>query len=65
MVAGIECPTRVIYADPAHRIFPTRTRERAALAFRVASCWSEGGHHFKEQPAAVAVSDGDFILRIS
>ncbi|KAB8198223.1 alpha/beta fold hydrolase [Lysobacter maris] len=65
LVAGIECPTRVIFADPAQPYLPDPLRrERAALLPRGELVVIEGGHHLHmEDPAAVAVAIGDFFLR--
>jgi pimeloyl-ACP methyl ester carboxylesterase len=65
LVAGIECPTRVIYADPAQRYLPDALRrERMALVPRGELVVLAGGHHLHmEAPAAVAAAIGDFLTR--
>lgn len=64
LIAGIECPTRVIHADPAQPYQPEpRRSEHAALLPRGERIVLPGGHHLHmEQPAAVAAAIGDFIL---
>lgn len=63
LVAGIMCPTRVIYADPPQSYFPEPLRsQRAALlpcgSLRVIA----GTHHLHmEDPATVAAVIGDFL----
>ncbi|WP_159016770.1 alpha/beta fold hydrolase [Cognatiluteimonas profundi] len=65
LVAGITCPTRVLFADPAQPYLPDALRrERAALLpcgdLRILA----GGHHLHmEDPAAVADAIGDFLSR--
>lgn len=65
LVAGITCPTRVIYADPPQRYFlePMRSARVALLPqgeLRVIA----GSHHLHmEDPQAVAAAIGDFFLR--
>jgi pimeloyl-ACP methyl ester carboxylesterase len=63
LVAGIGCPTRVIYADPAQPYLPDPLRrERAALLPRGDMRILAGGHHLHmEDPAAVAAAIGDFF----
>jgi len=65
LVAGIECPTRVIYADPAQPYLPEALRrERAALLPRGELVVLPGGHHLHmEDPHAVAAAIGDFFTR--
>lgn len=65
LVAGIECPTRVIFAEPAQPYLPDPLRrERSALLPRGELVVMEGGHHLHmEQPAAVAAAIGDFFTR--
>lgn len=65
LVAGIECPTRVIFADPAQPYLPDPLRrERTALLPRGELMVMEGGHHLHmEQPAEVAAVIGDFFTR--
>lgn len=63
LVAGIECMTRVIYADPAQPYLPDALRrERAALLPYGDMYVLAGGHHLHmEEPAAVANAIGDFF----
>jgi pimeloyl-ACP methyl ester carboxylesterase len=63
LVAGIGCPTRVIYADPAQPYLPDPLRrERAALLPRGDMRILAGGHHLHmEDPDAVAAAIGDFF----
>ncbi|MGH8076872.1 MAG: alpha/beta fold hydrolase [Lysobacter sp.] len=63
LVTGIECPTRVIYADPAQRYLPDPLRrERARLVPRGELIVLSGGHHLHmEDPVAVATAIGDFF----
>lgn len=65
VVAGIQCPTRVVYAEPAHWYFPdVLRRERAALLAHGELVVMAGGHHLHmEDPAAVATAFGDFLSR--
>src|SRR5690606_19981712 len=60
LIAGIECPTRVIHADPPQPYLPEPERsERAALLPRGELLVLPGGHHLHmEQPAAVAAAIG-------
>ena len=64
LVEGIECPTRVIYADPAQPYLPDPLRrQRAALLPRGDMRVLPGGHHLHmEDPQAVAAAIGDFFL---
>ncbi|UNK48367.1 alpha/beta hydrolase [Lysobacter sp. S4-A87] len=63
LVAGIECPTRVIFASPAQSYLPDELRrERAGLLPRGELIVLEGGHHLHmEDPALVAAAIGDFL----
>lgn len=63
LLAGIECPTRVIYADPAQAYFPETLRnERAARLRHGRVHLLPGTHHLHmEQPAAVAALLRDFF----
>ena len=65
LVAGIECPTRVLYATPAQAYFPEPLRsERARLLPRGDCTVIPGSHHIHmEDPLAVAEAIGDFFLR--
>ncbi|WP_024891952.1 alpha/beta fold hydrolase [Luteimonas huabeiensis] len=67
LVAGIGCPTRVIYADPPQPYLPEPERSRrAGLLPRGELAVLPGGHHLHmEDPAAVAAAIGDFFLRAS
>ncbi|MCA0392990.1 MAG: alpha/beta hydrolase [Proteobacteria bacterium] len=63
LVAGIECPTRVIYADPPQPYLPEpRRSEHAALLPNGDCIVMPGSHHLHmEQPAAVAAAIGAFL----
>jgi len=63
LVAGIDCPTRVIYASPAQPYLPEPDRSRrAALLPDGEVRVIPGGHHLHmEDPAAVAAAIGDFL----
>ncbi len=65
LIAGIECPTRVIYADPAQRYLPDLLRrERMRLVPRGELIVLPGGHHLHmEDPVGVAAAIGDFFTR--
>lgn len=56
IVAGIECPVRLVYALPAFEFFPADAREARLACLRdVEATGIEGGHHLHmEQPAEVA-----------
>ena len=62
LIAGIECPTRVIYADPPQPYLPEPLRsERAALLPHGELVVLPGSHHLHmEMPAAVAAAMGGF-----
>jgi pimeloyl-ACP methyl ester carboxylesterase len=64
LVEGIECPTRVLYADPAQPYLPDALRrERATLLPHGDMRILPGGHHLHmEDPRAVAAAIGDFLL---
>ncbi len=64
LIAGIECPTRVIYADPPQPYLPEPLRsERAALLPRGELVVLPGSHHLHmEMSAAVAAALGGFFL---
>ncbi|HST45861.1 MAG TPA: alpha/beta hydrolase [Luteimonas sp.] len=64
LVAGIECPTRVLYATPAQSYFPEPLRsERVRLLPRGDCTVIPGSHHLHmEDPLAVAEAIGDFFL---
>jgi pimeloyl-ACP methyl ester carboxylesterase len=65
LVRGIDCPTRVVHADPAQPYLPEALRrERAALLPHGELVVIAGGHHLHmEQPAEVAAAIGDFFAR--
>lgn len=65
LVRGIECPTRVIYAEPAQPYLPEALRmARAGLLPRGECAVVAGSHHLHmEDPGAVAAAIGDFFLR--
>ncbi len=65
LVAGIECPTRVVYADPPQPYLPEPLRsERSALLPDGEQVVIAGSHHMHmENPTAVADAIGDFFLR--
>ena len=65
LVAGIECPTRVIFADPAQPYLPDALRRRRVdLLPNGELKIIAGGHHLHmQQPADVAAAIGDFFLR--
>ncbi|MDH5835037.1 alpha/beta fold hydrolase [Luteimonas kalidii] len=65
LIAGIACPTRVIYADPPQPYLPEpRRSEHAALLPEGHMVVLPGGHHLHmEQPAAVAAAIGGFLAR--
>ena len=64
LIAGIGCPTRVIFADPPQSYLPEPLRsERARLLPQGTLKVLEGTHHLHmEQPAQVAAAIGDFLL---
>jgi pimeloyl-ACP methyl ester carboxylesterase len=66
LVAGIECPTRVIFAEPAQPYLPDPLRrDRAGLLPRGELIVMDGGHHLHmEQPQRVAAAIGDFFTRV-
>lgn len=65
LVRNIECPTRVIYADPPQSYFPDDVRRaRAALLPHGELVVMPGTHHLHmEDPAGVAAAIGDFFHR--
>jgi pimeloyl-ACP methyl ester carboxylesterase len=65
LIAGIECPVRVIHADPAQPYLPDPVRRAHAAALRDGELIVvPGGHHLHmEQPAEVAAAIGDFFER--
>jgi pimeloyl-ACP methyl ester carboxylesterase len=64
LVAGIECPTRVIHADPAQPYLPDPVRRAHAAALRDGELIViPGGHHLHmEQPGDVAAAIGGFLV---
>ena len=64
LVAGIECPTRAIFAEPAQPYLPDDLRRRrVALLPRGELVVIPGGHHLHmQQPAEVAAAIGDFFV---
>lgn len=65
LVAGIECPTLAIFAEPAQPYLPDDLRRRrVGLLPRGELVVIPGGHHLHmQQPAEVAAAIGDFFLR--
>ncbi|PBJ84373.1 alpha/beta hydrolase [Lysobacteraceae bacterium NML93-0399] len=63
LVRGIECPTRVIYADPPQPYLPEPDRSRRARLLPHGDLVVlAGGHHLHmEQPDEVAAAIGDFL----
>ena len=63
LIAGIECPVRLIHADPAQPYLPDPVRRAHAAALRDGELIViPGGHHLHmEQPAEVAAAIGDFF----
>lgn len=63
LVAGIECPTLALFADPAQPYLPDALRRRrAALLPRGELRVLAGGHHLHmQQPQAVAQAIGPFL----
>ena len=63
LVQGIECPTRVVFADPPQTYLPEPLRsERAGLLPRGELTVIAGTHHLHmEDPAALAAVIGDFL----
>ena len=64
MISGIECPTRVIFADPPQSYLPEPLRsERAALLPSGELVVLQGSHHLHmEAPEAVAAAIGGFFF---
>lgn len=64
LVADIECPTTVIYADPPQSYFPEPLRtQRVGLLPKGTLHVIAGTHHLHmEDPAAVAAAIGDFFV---
>ncbi|MEO8365444.1 MAG: alpha/beta hydrolase [Pseudoxanthomonas sp.] len=64
LIAGIECPTQVVFADPPQSYLPEPLRsDRAALLPRGELKVLRGSHHLHmDTPAAVAAAIGGFFL---
>jgi pimeloyl-ACP methyl ester carboxylesterase len=64
LVAGIECPVRLIHADPAQPYLPDPVRRAHAAALRDGELIViPGGHHLHmEQPGDVAAAIGGFLV---
>ena len=64
LIAGIECPVRLIHGDPAQPYLPDAVRRAHAAALREGELIViPGGHHLHmEQPGEVAAAIGDFLL---
>src|SRR3546814_14645232 len=67
LVAGIECPTRVLYADPPQPYLPEPLRsEHVRLLPDGELVVLPVGHHMHlEDPAAMAAARGGFCTRTS
>ena len=65
LVSGIECPARVIFAEPAQPYLPDPLRrDRAGLLPAGELIVIDGGHHLHmEQPERIADVIGDFFVR--
>lgn len=65
LVRGIECPTRVIFAEPAQPYLPEALRRARTQRLPRGECMViAGSHHLHmEDPRAVAAAIGDFFLR--
>ena len=65
LVAGIECPVRAIFADPAQPYLPDELRRRrVGLLPQGELIVIPGGHHLHMQQAGeVAAAIGDYFLR--
>lgn len=63
IIAGIECPVRLVHAIPDFEYFPGRVREQRMARLRDGRAFGlDGGHHLHmEQPAAVAALLGPFL----
>jgi len=63
LIANIDCPVRVLYADPAPSYFPETLRRERASALRDGEVVVlRGGHHLHmEDPGAVASAIGTFF----
>ena len=65
VIASIQCPTRVIYVEPAFQYFSAELRNaRIAVLRHGESAAVPGGHHLHmEDPDAVMAAIGDFLTR--
>ena len=65
MIAAIDCPVRVIHAEPAFEYFNADTRTRRLAVLRHGeSVAVPGGHHLHmEDPDAVVAAMADFLTR--
>jgi pimeloyl-ACP methyl ester carboxylesterase len=63
LLAAIECPVRVVYANPAQPYFPERLRRARFDRLRDGELVVlDGGHHLHmEQPGDVAAAIGDYF----
>lgn len=66
LLAAIECPTRLVYAEPAFEFLPEALRrERLACVRNADAVGLAGGHHLHmDQPAEVAERLRTFLLMI-
>lgn len=64
LLRGIECPVRVVYAEPAQDYFPEEQRRARFDCLRDAQLTTmPSGHHVHmEEPAAVAAVFADFFI---
>jgi pimeloyl-ACP methyl ester carboxylesterase len=65
LIANIECPVRVLYADPAPPYFPDAMRRERATALRNGEAVVlSGTHHLHmEDPRGIADAIGDFFTK--
>lgn len=65
LVAGIECPCLVLFADPAQSYLPDDLRRRRAALLPQGELVVLPGHHHlhMDQPREVAAAIGDFFAR--
>jgi len=65
LVAGIECPSLVLFADPAQSYLPDDLRRRRAALLPQGELVVLPGHHHlhMDQPREVAAAIGDFFER--
>ena len=64
LIASLECPVRVLFADPAPPYFPEHLRrERASALMHGEVVVLQGTHHLHmEDPRGVAAAIGDFLV---